>query len=314
MTNIATRIAVAATCFFCVCLPGVDACICCLSMPQTTVADRLIESDVVVFAREDPDKPYSFQALEVLKGTLDSTPIELFVDSPNRRRLKFNRNLVVVLVRDRTDQSWRMVGIANDFYRQVVRRILAFAHEWTGPTGAEKRCKFFAPLFGNENRALSELAYLELGRAPYRTIKRFGQFVPREDLIPFLKRKEYIKWRPLAILLLSQSNDAQDRVSIEKNFAACSEYSLKTNLAAWATAYIELNGANAIERIEREYFSKPGRSDKEVRETVIALSLHRQDGNSQLHDQIVRSLETANRNYPTVTQQIAIELAKTRSR
>jgi hypothetical protein len=310
MTSSATRIAVAATCLFCVCLPRVDACIFCLSMPQTTVADRLIGGEAVVFSREDPDKPFSFQAIEVLKGTLDSTTIDLFLDSPNRRRLEFNKNLVIVLVRDRTDRSWRTVGIAADTYQQVVRRILAFAQEWTGPTGAEKRIEFFLTFFGHENRALSELAYLELGRAPYRTIKRFGRHVSRKDLQPFLQHRDYIQWRSLAILLLSQSADAQDRASIDKNFADCCEFSLTTNLAAWATAYIELNGAIAIERIEREYFANPGRSDKEVRAIVTALSLHSQDGHTQLREQIVRSYEIAMRNYPEVAKLIAKDLAK----
>jgi hypothetical protein len=279
-------------------------------MPQTTVADRLIEGEVVVFAREDPDKPFSFQAIEVLKGTLDSTTIDLFVDSPNRRRLEFNKHLVIVLVRDRTDRAWRTVGIADNSYRQVVRRILAVAQEWTGPAGAEKRCEFFLTLFGHENRALSELAYLELGRAPYRTIKRFSRHVSRKDLLPFLQHPDYIQWRPLAILMLSQSADAQDRASIDKNFADCCEFSLTTDLAAWATAYIELNGASAIERIEREYFANPGRSEKEVRAIVAALSLHSQDGHTQLREQIVRSYEIAMRNYPEVAKQVRTFSAK----
>ena len=306
------RFAVLATCFVYVCPPRLDACIFCLSMPQTTAADILIHSEVVVFAREDPDKPFSYQAVEVLKGTLDSTAIDLLVNSSIRRRLKVDKAMVVVLARDKNDQSWRSVGIADEFYQQVVRRILAVAHVWTGPSGAEKRSKFFLEFFGHENRALSELAYLELGRAPYRTIKRFGQFVPREDLMPFLKRKEYIQWRSLAILLLSQSTDAQDRMSIEEHFTDCCEYSLTTDLAAWASAFIELNGASAIERIEREYFAKTDRSDKEVCEIVIALSLHRQYGNPQLRDQIVSSFEVAIRNYPEVVKLIARDHPKKR--
>jgi hypothetical protein len=149
-----------------------------------------------------------------------------------------------------------------------------------------------------------------LGRAPYQTIKRFGRSVSRKDLQPFLQHRDYIQWRPLAILMLSQSADAEDRASIDKNFADCCEFSLTTNLAAWATAYIELNGAIAIERIEREYFANPGRSDKEVRAIVTALSLHSQDGHTQLREQIVRSYEIAMRNYPEVAKLIAKDLTK----
>jgi hypothetical protein len=281
-------------------------------MPQTTAADLLIESDVVVFAREDPGKPFSYQAVEVLKGALDSTAIDLFVNSSTRRRLEVNKTLVVVLARDSRDQSWRTVGIADGTYQQVVRRILAVSQDWIGPNGAERRCEFFLTLLGHKNRALFELAYLELGRAPYRTIKRAGRNVSREDLLPLLQRREYIEWRPLAILMLSQSANAQDRESIDEHFANCCEFSLTTDLAAWATAYIELNGATAIKRIDREYFANPGRSDKEVRAVVAALSLHGQDGHTHLRDQIVRSYEMAIRNHSVTSEQIAKELAKWR--
>ena len=310
MTSSATRIAVAAICLFCVCLPRVDACIFCLSMPQTTVADRLIGGEVVVFAREDPDKPFSFPAVEVLKGTLDSTSIDLFINSPNRRRLKFNQNMVVVLVRDRTDRSWQTLGIADDSYQQVVRRILALAQEWTGPAGVEKRCEFFQALFGHENRVLSELAYLELGRAPYQTIKRFGRSVSREDLLPFLQHRDYLEWRSLAILMLSQSSNAEDRKSIDEHFSDCCEFSLTTDLGAWTTAYIELNGDIAIERIEQEYLANPDRSEQEVRAVVAAFSLHGQEGHTHLRKQIVRSFEIARQIHPVVSEQIAKELAK----
>ena len=143
-------------------------------------------------------------------------------------------------------------------------------------------------------------------------IKRAGRNVSKEDLLAILQRREYIEWRPLAILMLSQSADAKDRKYIEEHFADCCEYSLTLNLAAWATAYIELNGASAIERIEREYFANPGRSDKEVRAILTALSLHSQDGHTQLREQIVRSYEIAIRNYPEVAKLIAKDLAPKR--
>jgi hypothetical protein len=278
-------------------------------MPQTTAADLLIESDVVVFAREDPDKPFSYQAVDVIKGDLDSTAIDLFVDSSTRRRLEVNETLVVVLARDRKDQSWRTVGIADGMYQQVVRRILAVAQDWSGPNGAEKRCEFFLTLLVHDDRALFKLAYLELGRAPYRMIKRVGRDVSKQDLLSILQRREYIEWRSLAILMLSQSANTQDRASIEKNFADCCEYSLTTDLAAWATAYIELNGARAIERIEQEYLANPQRSEKEVRAIVAALSLHGHDGRMELRDQIVCSYEIAIRHHPVVSRQIAKDLA-----
>ena len=116
-------------------------------MPQTTVADRLIEADVVAFARENPDQPFSYRAVEVLKGELESREIDLFVNSSTRQRLKANQDMIAVLVRDK-EQSWRSIGVADKVYQHVVRRVLAVSPEWSGEQGTEKRCEFFLTLFG----------------------------------------------------------------------------------------------------------------------------------------------------------------------
>ena len=246
------------------CSVQAQACMVCLPMPRTTAADRLIEADVVAFAREDPGKPFSYQAVEVLKGELDADKIDLFVNSTTRRRLKVNENLVVVVVRDK-DRSWRTLGIADKLTRQVVRRVLAITPEWRGERGAEKRCEFFITLFGQDHRALFELAYLELGRAPYSTIKRIAPAITRAKLQPILNRSEYIEWRPLAILMLAQKAGDEERILIKTRFDGCGRFGLTTNLAAWATAYIELAGAVAIEAINQQYLTNANRSEDEVR-------------------------------------------------
>ena len=278
-------------------------------MPRETVADRLIESDVVVFARENPDKPFSYQAVDVLKGKCDSIDIDLFLNSSTRRQLKVNEDLVVVLVRGGENRSWRTVGVADRVYQQVVRRVLAFAPQWRGKGGAEKRCEFFLMLFGHENRALFRLAYLEMGRAPYSTIKRLGGIVPKEDILPFLQRREYIEWRALAILMLTQNANESDRKLIESRFDDCCRFALTTNLAAWATAYIELRGASAIDRIQQQYLSNPDRTEEEIRGVITALSVHGRDGHTHLRDQIARSYAIAMKNHPAVADAMRKDLA-----
>ena len=79
------------------------------------------------------------------------------------------------------------------------------ARDWSGPNGSGKRCESFLTLVGHENCVLFELAYLELARAPYRKIERVGRNLSNQDLPSILQRREYIEWRPLAILMLSQS-------------------------------------------------------------------------------------------------------------
>ena len=151
--------------------------------------------------------------------------------------------------------------------------------------------------------------------AQVRIAEQHAVYIDRERLRPLFQRREYIEWRALAILMLAQRATEQDRKYIEDSFDDCSKFSQTANLAAWATAYIELNGASAIERIERierEYLGNPRRSEKEVRAIVAALSLHGHDGRTDLRDQIRRSYDTAIRIHPAVSEQIAKDRAKWR--
>ena len=258
------------------------ACVICLPMPEKTTADFLIESQYVIFAREDPKQPFSYASVHVLKGQLEAPNTGLFVDSTTRKVLRTHPKRMALLVRKDKDSLWRSLGVADLNYQSVVRRILAISPDWHGALGAEKRLAFFLPLLKHDNRMLFELAYLELGRAPYSVVKRIAQFAAREDLYPILHRPEYFEWRSLAILLLAHQARPSDKAYIEENFRACSKFSIARNLSAWAAAHIELNGERALEQIEREYLANPNRTAEEVQAVLTALSIHGRDGQKQV--------------------------------
>jgi disulfide oxidoreductase YuzD len=77
---------VAAVAMSCLAIFGgrAEACMVCIPFPQNTVADDLLSATVIVLARENPKKPFSYVAVEVLKGDLDAPQIELFLDSTTR--------------------------------------------------------------------------------------------------------------------------------------------------------------------------------------------------------------------------------------
>ena len=285
-----------------------QACMVCLPMPRTTAADRLIDAQIVAFAREDPQQPFSYRAVEVLKGNLDSPQIDLFVNTSTRRQLNANKGLVVVLVRG-SDQSWRTIGIADLAFQSMVRRVLAFAAEWRGELGVEKRCQFFLPLISHQNRALFELAYLEMGRAPYSKIKRVAGLIPQENLQRILTQPEYIEWRPLAILMLAQDAGKTESSLVKSRLDQCSRLALTTNLAAWATAYIEIDGAQAIATLNDRYLCNPNRHEEEVRAVVAALSVHGRGGHIHLRDRIVSSYGAAIKHHPLAIGLIFQDLA-----
>jgi ABC-type nickel/cobalt efflux system permease component RcnA len=285
------------------------ACPICMPMPQKTAADVLIESRAVVFARENPDRPFSYLALEILKGDPAVATIDLFANSATRRLLSADPNKVAVLCRETDDGTWRSLGVADDEFQQLVRSILANARRWDGDAGAERRCEFFIPLFGHEDRRIFELAYLELGRAPYATIKRIARSASRERVVSVLERREYFEWRPLAILMLAQSEEPADRRHIGESFRSKERYGLTQNLAAWATAAIEVEGAETVDLIEQSYFVQPGRSREELLEILKALSLHGTEGRTELRDQIADSYATLLRTYPDMGGYVAGDLA-----
>jgi hypothetical protein len=67
--------------------PSAKACTVCIAFAKKSAADYLIESSCVALAREDPDQPFAFAPVEILKGNFDGTEIGLFLDSGTRRIL-----------------------------------------------------------------------------------------------------------------------------------------------------------------------------------------------------------------------------------
>ena len=116
--------------------------------------------------------------------------------SPRTRRiLNAYPNRAAILVQDPENGRWLNLGIADRSYASIVRRIIGFGPEWRTARGREHRIQFFLTLFGHSDRAIYELAYLEMARAPYGTIRKLGRTVSRQQLEPMLKQRVYIKWR-----------------------------------------------------------------------------------------------------------------------
>ena len=263
------------------------ACPVCTPLPRQTVADQLIEAEVVAFGRVDPAQPFSFAAVTVLKGPFADRHVELFADSATRRQLDAHGSWCVLLVKSK--DGWVNLGVADEGHQKVVERILAFAPEWARAGGEKKRLEYFLSLWSHENRAIFEQAYLELGKAPYSAIKKFGARLSHEELQPILTRRDYLEWRALAILLLAQRDDESARRCITEAFENCARFSLTTNLSAWATAYVEIHKAKGVAVIEQEYLKNEKRSEEEIRCVLAALAAHSQQGDFDLRERIIAS-------------------------
>jgi hypothetical protein len=256
-------------------VPDAKACQICVPLPKKTLADRLLESDAVTLAREDPKRPFHYAAVETLKGHPDGTPIDAFLNSHARRLLAIHPDWTMVLARDPRDGAWATLGIADGDYELVIRRILGFANSWRPlETNNKERLAFFAKLLGHSDSRLHELAYLEVGRAPYAAIRKISSAVPIEAVRAILDDPRYLEWRSLAILMLGYSNTPADQARVIETFANKQRFASTLNLAAWATAYIEIAGTAALERIQQSYLARKERSREELAQIVQALSVH----------------------------------------
>ena len=285
------------------------ACLICFPYPERTAADFLLDSATVVLAREHPDKPFSYLPVEILKGNADGVEVELFLDSATRQILAVHPERAAVLVRKRAGEGWRSLGLVDADSAGMVRQILSFTSQWQPlESNNQSRLTFFAPLLGHANPWMRELAYLEVGRAPYGEIKRLSAMVSRSDMWAFLRNVHYSAWHSLYILMLAHTGNAQDRAYIAKTFDTHQRFAITTNLAAWATAYIELEEGAAIAVIEERYFRNQTRTKEELVAVMKALSVHGSDGHTHLRDRIVASYGILLDVHPAMASYVAKDL------
>ena len=233
---------------------NLQACgIVCAPLPKKTVVDHLLENDTVVLAREDSERPFFYMPVEILKGKPLAGSIDLFLDSSTRNRLRSYASDTVMLGR-KSNGDWFRIAYVDTGYRSIVVSILQRLPSWEGkPEWKEERFLFFVDLLGHENRQIHELAYIEVGRAPYKVIRNLRGVVSRKATYRELSNYRYRAWHPLYLLMLGASGNEEDCNYIANKLEQLQKYSGVTNLSALATAYVECTREKGISKLETLY-------------------------------------------------------------
>ena len=255
-----------------------EDCMICVPFPKATHADKLVESETVVLARENMDKPFFLRTVDVLKGAVDNPEIDSFINSFTRRKLKLNPNDVIVLGRMGSSEPWRHIAYADADYLTIICAIINRSDSWQAGRGDRMRINLFAEYLTHENPLIREQAYLEVGRAPYAMIKRTSGSVPRRQIREFLANWQLLEWHSLYILMRGQSRAPDDIAYIRKKFESAARYGLETNLSAWVTAFIETHPDTGIEEVEAKYYLNADRSRTELEEVLKGLSVLGSEG------------------------------------
>jgi hypothetical protein len=181
----------------------------------------------------------------------------------------------MVLAQSRSDGRWSALGITQPEYERIVREILGHADRWQPrETDNAERLDWFVPLLGHADDRLHELAYLEIGRAPYAEIRRLARRIPEGTLETMLAQPRYLKWRSLAILMLGESDRQADQVRVRDALIQKARLGSSLNLAAWATALLALDGEAGMRRLQTLYLSSDRRKREELSAVIQAVSVY----------------------------------------
>lgn len=289
--------------------PGARACQVCVPYPTRTAADVIVTSDAVMLAREDADRPFHLAVTEALKGDPPIAPLDLFLPSHTRRQLAASADAAILLARETPEAGWRRVAYADADYQTFVRQVLARAPSWLAAGGAEERLDFFEGLLGASNRAIQEVALLEIARAPYGRIRRAAAALPVAQVRAALSTLTLAEWWPVYILMLAQSDDPADRRRIRRGYDGARAVGTSPTLAAWTTALIEIDGAEAVRQVEADFLAAPDADTDGVAQALSALSVHGSEGDLALRPFIVAAYRRVLDAHPEQAGTVAKDLA-----
>ncbi|MFC3616463.1 hypothetical protein ACFORG_22190 [Lutimaribacter marinistellae] len=282
------------------------ACTVCLERPEKTLADRVLNGDGVVIAREDPEDPFHYRPVSIIHGTVAGVDIPFLVDSTTRRRLSSNPENGVLMVRE--GQIWTRAGFADAEWREVVGRIIASRDEWDN--NPEARFAYFEELLHGQNAFLRHIAVDELSRAPYGQIRSMREPIPGQVARQALSDKSLLPWRGFFILMLGMSTEPDHHEIVRERMATAKRYSLGKEFEPWATAFVEVDGAHAVEWLISGWFEAPGASTQELRAVTAALTAHARYGDPALREEILDALGALPRQRPDVVGTVATALAE----
>ncbi len=225
-----------------------------LVVPDSLV-DKLIASDRIVLARPDPKEPYRFEIVASLDGPSDNIEIPDLVASSERRRLMSNLGDTVLFARGSEFEKLRRVGYIKSSHRQLVEQIAKKLPNWRAGDDSD-RAMLFAAYPTDDDPLIRSTALVELARLPYRQLRELDVKADVDRLLsrlPILSEHNLV---PIRVQLLGMSKDPRALYDLVAGFDAAVRAG-SPNVAYYATALIELDGARAVQELHENYLADP---------------------------------------------------------
>ena len=274
-------------------------------VPQPTLVDRLIESADIVFARPDAKNPFRFDAFHVAGGVPEAVRLPYLVDSGARRKFNANSSDYVVFARTDDAADWQRVIYVDFQVEPVVDHVIANLDKWRTDEGQNARYAYFADQVASDSEAVSQLALRELDRVDYGMLRSLS--LPKNtpiESVPMTNAMD-IDLAPIRILLLGMTDrpEAQEllRAGVKRNKSA----GASALLGAYATAWIEHDGALAANHIAAHYLTDSNLPFASREMLLEALAIHAEVRTPEMAQSIYAAVASALRADPTLAPAVA---------
>ena len=180
----------------------------------------------------------------------------------------------LLLIRGQKWQSWANVGSIGVEHAPWLRRLSA-SKPTTAMTDAEWEtdADLVLPYLENAEPLAAEIAYGELARAPYLTLRSLKGLLDIRSLRRWTADPMLTKRQSLYTLLLGVEGDATDAARMEQQLTTAWRAKNAINLGPMLAASLELGGPFRMAWIDAQYMRDPDRTNQELQAVLLALSV-----------------------------------------
>lgn len=258
--------------------------------PNPTLVDVLLTTEQVAVVQREGG---AYVSLATLAGpTLDEVPIGVGPDAATR--LEGKPDATVLIARDGPYGPWVEIAVMDDRYRTMVEAVMARQADWQ--LGAERaRLAFFAERLTDPNADIRYLALRELDRAPYGMLKQV-RLPTMPDLREGIEQGDP-SLLPIRVLLAGLSGDRRLAPVVTTGLRVAVDNEIPF-MGAYATALIELEGAQGVDLIVASYLKSGAISPITGERLLEALALQQKTADGPLRNAISQKVAALVREEP----------------
>lgn len=271
--------------------------------PQPTMVDRLIGSDHIVLARQNPANPFRYEVTKALEGNTDGVELPQLVDTVSRRRFAIEPDAQALFVRDGPYGPWLRVAFIDQSMRPVLDAVLANLNDWE-LGDEESRYRTFASFTDHPDPNVRTLALRELDRADYGFLLSEPLAIDAGRILSRFNNPTQRDLRAIRVLLLGLSGNPTAIEPLNRGFESAARFESSLT-GAYATALIELEGADKATALARNYLVASDLPEASVEAIIEALALHSQYGDDAMKQTVAVAVSEAVQRNPRIAPAIA---------